>query len=88
MVVTPVAEGISSDNEVLGLILVRDAQEVLISESLDTCQAQASWTQQFNLTGHRAAASCLRGTHIAAILRFAGSDVRPLAINPIYEYNE
>jgi hypothetical protein len=45
VVVTPVAEGISSDKRILGLILVRDAQEVLISESLDTVQAQASWTQ-------------------------------------------
>lgn len=45
VVVTPVVEGISSDKRVLGLILVRDAQEVLISDWLDRCQAQASWSR-------------------------------------------
>jgi sugar-specific transcriptional regulator TrmB len=45
VVVTPVSEGVSNEKRVLGLILVRDAQEVLISEWLGACQAQASWTQ-------------------------------------------
>jgi sugar-specific transcriptional regulator TrmB len=44
VVVTPVAEGASGEKKALGLILVRDGQEVLISEWLEAGQAQASWT--------------------------------------------
>jgi sugar-specific transcriptional regulator TrmB len=44
VVVTPVAEGASEEGRALGLILVRDGQEVLISEWLETDQVLASWT--------------------------------------------
>jgi sugar-specific transcriptional regulator TrmB len=44
VVVTPVAERAFGEKRALGLILVRDGQEVLISEWLEASHAQASWT--------------------------------------------
>lgn len=44
VVSTPVSEEAASRVENLGIILVVDGEEVLISESLNGVQAQASWT--------------------------------------------
>ncbi len=44
VVATPMSEEAASRVESLGIILVIDGEEVLISESLNGIQAQASWT--------------------------------------------
>lgn len=44
VVITPVPEEVRQQKRTIGLIVIRDGQEVLISERLEMGQAQASWT--------------------------------------------